>query len=156
MSTHADCLIEIGMEELPPLAMQPLSVALEAGLRERLSAARLGFGDIESFAAPRRLAVLVRDLERQQPDETELLRGPPVRVAFDDSGEPTRAAEAFAAKAGVTVADLDRQSTDKGEWLVFEAHRDGEPASALLGDMVAESLDALPIPRRMRWGDGDA
>ncbi|MEO0951464.1 MAG: glycine--tRNA ligase subunit beta, partial [Pseudomonadota bacterium] len=100
MSTHADCLIEIGMEELPPLAMQPLSAAFETGLRERLGAARLGFGDVESFAAPRRLAVLIRDLERQQPDETELMRGPPVRVAFDEDGKPTRAAEAFASKAG--------------------------------------------------------
>ncbi len=156
MNTHADCLIEIGMEELPPLAMQPLSAAFEAGMRKRLGAARLGFGDIESFAAPRRLAVLIRDLERQQADETELMRGPPVRVAFDDDGKPTRAAEAFASKAGVAVAELERQSTDKGEWLVFEAQRNGEPASALLGDMVAESLDALPIPRRMRWGDSDA
>lgn len=156
MATHADCLIEIGMEELPPLAMPRLSEALEAGLRERLAQAHLSHGDVVSFAAPRRLAVLVHELSLRQPDETELMRGPPVSVAFDDEGRPTRAAEAFATKAGVDVAALSRQKTDKGEWLVHEAHREGRPTAELLGDLVAATLDALPIPRRMRWGASEA
>lgn len=155
MTQTADCLIEIGMEELPPLAMLPLSTAFEAALRERLATSRLAHGDIESFAAPRRLAVLIHDLATGQPDETELMRGPPVRIAFDDDGKPTRAAEAFASKAGVSVDALSRQETDKGEWLVHEAHREGQPTASLLGDLVAACLDGLPIPRRMRWGDSD-
>lgn len=154
MTTREDCLIEIGMEELPPLAMPRLAAAFEREARSRLAEARLGHEAIEVFAAPRRLALLVRELETRQADETEVLRGPPVRVAFDDEGAPTRAAEAFAAKAGVAVDALGREKTDKGEWLVHEAQREGQPTAALLPDIVSGALDALPIPRRMRWGDG--
>ena len=87
----------------------------------------------------------------QQDREVEQ-KGPPVRIAFDDDGNATAAAEAFAKKCGVGIADLERQQTAKGEWLCYRSHVAGKTAAELLPGCIEEALAALPIPRRMRWG----
>jgi len=155
MTATADFLVEIGTEELPPKALGQLERAFAAGIRKRLDASGLGYGESASFASPRRLAVLVESLDCAQPVRKIEKRGPPTRIAFDTDGEPTRAATAFAGGFGKTVADLDRVETEKGEWLVFRGEEPGKPAADLLPDIVAASLADLPIPKRMRWGSSD-
>lgn len=155
-SATADFLVEIGTEELPPKELRRLEAAFADATLGGLRDAGLGHGVTESFAAPRRLALLVRDLDRQQTDREVEKRGPPVTVAFDDAGQPTRAAQAFADGCGVAVAELERQSTPKGEWLYFRGTKAGHPAAELLPDIVDGALASLPIPKRMRWGAGDA
>jgi glycyl-tRNA synthetase beta chain len=83
-------------------------------------------------------------------------RGPPVNAAFDGEGLPTRAAQAFAASNKVTVEDLQRREEGKGTFLYYVGVRAGAPATELLPMLVQNALDALPIPRRMRWGAGEA
>jgi len=155
-SERRDLLVEIGTEELPPTALRGLMDAFAAGLAGALDGAGLDHGAVHPYASPRRLAVRVEGVPLRQPDEEVEMRGPPVTVAFDDGGNPTRAAEAFAGKCGVTVAELARESTPKGEWLVHRSVREGRPAAELIPELVQAALDALPVPRRMRWGAGDA
>jgi glycyl-tRNA synthetase beta chain len=155
-SPCADFLVEIGTEELPPKALRRLENAFAEATLDGLTEASLGHGVTESFAAPRRLAVLVRDLELQQAERTIDKRGPPVRIAFDADGKPTKAAEAFAAGCGVTVADLGRERTPKGEWLSFRGVEPGQRSEQLLPGIVERALHLLPIPKRMRWGSGEA
>jgi glycyl-tRNA synthetase beta chain len=156
MTTARDFLAEIGTEELPPKALGKLMRAFADGVTTGLDQARLGHGKIDAYASPRRLAVIVRNLSTGQEDREVVQKGPPVKIAFDDQGEPTKAAQAFASKCGVAVADLGRNKTDAGEWLSFNATEKGQPAADLLPGIVSSALDALPIPRRMRWGAHDA
>lgn len=151
-----DFLVEIGTEELPPRALLPLAEALRDGLAAALDEADLAHGDVQAFATPRRLAVRVEALARAQPDREVEKRGPPVRIAFDADGRPTRAAEAFATSSGVPVEALARVDTDRGSWLVHRASVQGAPAAALLPGLVEQVLEGLPIPKRMRWGAGEA
>ncbi len=152
-----DFLFELGTEELPPRALPALERALREGIGTRLARAALGHGAIESFATPRRLAVLVRRLVAQQPDQEIRRRGPPLRAAYDSAGEPTRAAQAFAASCGVAVAELGRERDDKEvEYLWYGGRRTGADTPTLLPGIVAEALEALPIPKRMRWGTSEA
>jgi glycyl-tRNA synthetase beta chain len=155
-TTPQDLLVEIGTEELPPTALRGLSDALHQGLIARLDEHRLSHGDSEAFCAPRRLAVLIHDLSRRQPDQETMRRGPAVTAAFDADGNPTKAALGFARSCGVEVADLDREETPKGAWLAFRKVEQGRDAAALLPSLVEQALGALPIPKRMRWGSGDA
>jgi glycyl-tRNA synthetase beta chain len=156
VSKTRDFLVEIGTEELPPKALRPLMEAFGASLAAGLDAARLARGDVHAYASPRRLAVLVRKLAAAQDDRSVEQKGPPVRIAFDDDGKPTPAAEAFAKKCGIGVDELERVATEKGEWLVCNTVEKGRRAAELLPEAVARALAALPIPRRMRWGAGDA
>jgi glycyl-tRNA synthetase beta chain len=148
----ADLLVEIGTEELPPKALRELEQAFARGVCDKLAAAGLGGTSVRSFATPRRLALIVADVRTAQPRQQIEKRGPPLKVAFDASGKPTRAAQAFADGCGVAVERLERLETTAGAWLVFRGELAGQPAAELLPAIVAEALTELPVPRRMRWG----
>ena len=156
MSKAHDFLVEIGTEELPPKVLRPLMDAFGENLAAGIDEARLERGDVTTYASPRRLAVHVRKLAGAQEDRPVEQKGPPVRIAFDDDGKPTPAAEAFAKKCGVSVGELERVETDKGEWLVFNTVERGLPLAELMPAIIERALGNLPIPRRMRWGDSDA
>ncbi len=155
MSATANLLVEIGTEELPPKALPALIEAFAAGMAAALERQRLTFTSIEPFGTPRRLALIVNDLPLLQPSLTVERKGPPVKIAFGESGEPLPAAEAFAAKCGVAVEALERVATEKGEWLSHRAEEPGQKTAELLVDVVTAALAALPTPRPMRWGAGD-
>lgn len=155
MSTR-DFLFELGTEELPPLALPELERSLAASIRAGLEAAGLPHGALHAYAAPRRLAVLVHELVDTQPEQRIKRRGPPVNAAFDKQGAPTRAATAFADSCGVALDALGRITEGKGEFLYFEGSKPGASTASLLPGIVQAALDALPIPKRMRWGASDA
>lgn len=148
MMSQKDFLVELGTEELPPKALKTLSESFRDGIVNGLKAAGLAHGEVKVFAAPRRLAVVVGALATQQPDRTIAVDGPPVKAAFDASGNPTPAALGFAKKNGVDIAALDTS----GEKLRFVKEQKGDAATALLPGIVTQSLNDLPIPKRMRWG----
>jgi glycyl-tRNA synthetase beta chain len=145
--TAKDFLVELGTEELPPKALKSLGDAFLAGIEKGLKSAGLGYAAARIYAAPRRLAVLVEQLESQQPDRSVNLDGPPIQAAFDADGNPTAAALGFAKKCGVDLAEVDRS----GAKLKFSRSIPGQPAIGLLPGIVETSLNDLPIPKRMRW-----
>jgi glycyl-tRNA synthetase beta chain len=156
MSGTQDFLVELGTEELPPLALPELEAAFADGIRKGLGDATLPHGEVRSFATPRRLAVLVRELASTQQAQSIKLKGPPVSAAFGKDGAPGPAALKFAEKCGVDVSALTRVTEGKGEFLYFEGSKPGQKTASLLAGIVQRSLDALPIPKRMRWGSSDA
>jgi len=152
-----DLLVELGTEELPPQALHTLELAFAEGLRTRLGQAGLQIAGVESFATPRRLAVHIRRLASRTPDQLIKRRGPPLSASFDAAGAATRAATAFAHSCGVALDALSRERDLKGnEYLYFEGVKGGAATTALLPGLVQQSLDALPVPKRMRWGAGEA
>ena len=151
-----DLLIELGTEELPPKALKKLSDAFTQGIVDGLKQAGFEIGDVQSYAAPRRLAVLIKDVPDSQPDRDVERKGPNLKAAYDADGNPTKAVEGFARSCGVAVDELGQEETDKGTWLVFKANEKGKPLSELLQNIIEQSLNKLPIPKRMRWGDSDA
>ncbi|EST17542.1 glycine--tRNA ligase, beta subunit [Pseudomonas putida S610] len=142
-----DFLVELGTEELPPKALATLGDAFLAGIEKGLQAAGLNYTGKSVYAAPRRLAVLIRELDVQQPDRSINIDGPPLQAAFNAEGEPTQAALGFAKKCGVELADIDRS----GPKLRFSQHIPGKATAGLLPTIVEDSLNDLPIPKRMRW-----
>jgi len=155
MSTR-DLLVELGTEELPPKSLLALADAFCAGIVAGLDAHGIAHGAATRYAAPRRLAVRVRRVAEQQPDQELKRKGPPVSAAFAADGTPTRAALAFADSCGVAVGDLARIQEPKGEFLFHTGVKRGAPTTSLVPDVIRTSLDALPIAKRMRWGSGSA
>ena len=143
-----DFLVELGTEELPPKALNTLAEAFLAGIEKGLQAAGLNFSAKKVYAAPRRLAVLLTQLETQQPDRSINIDGPPRQAAFDAEGNPTQAALGFAKKCGVDLSEIDQS----GPKLRFSQVIVGKPTASLLPTIVEDSLNDLPIPKRMRWG----
>jgi glycyl-tRNA synthetase beta chain len=149
----SDCLIEIGTEELPPRALQSLAQSFARQVERALRDNKLAPASVEVFATPRRLAMLLRDTPLQQAEQLIEKRGPALDAAFDEDGNPSRAALGFAGSCGVDIDQLERRETAKGSWLYFCASQPGGSLRDLLPQLVTDALTSLPIPRRMRWGD---
>ncbi len=155
MSETKDLLIEIGTEELPPKALKKLSDAFTSGVVAGLKDASLEASEVISYAAPRRLAILLKGVPVQQADQSVERKGPAKAAAFDGEGNPTKAVEGFARSCGVSAFDLEEIETPKGIWLVFRQDVAGKDTAELVPEIVSKSLAKLPIPKRMRWGSSD-
>lgn len=151
--TQADLLVELGTEELPPNSLMALANAFTDEVVAQLAAAELSHGDIKTYATPRRLAFLIKNVQAKQEDKTLERRGPALKAAFDNDGNPTKAATGFAQSLGLNVEDLEQQETDKGTWLVAKVHQEGKTIHQLLPEFLQQAVNRLPIPKRMRWGD---
>jgi len=149
-----DLLFELGTEELPPKALMSLSAALADGMQKGLRENKLGFDEVQSFAAPRRLAVIIKDIDIRSPDNEVVSWGPPVKVAFDTEGDATKAAQAFARKNGLELTDLSNnvESDGKQDKLCVRRFESGKATTSLLGEIISQALSSLPIPKRMKWG----
>jgi glycyl-tRNA synthetase beta chain len=145
-------LIEIGTEELPPKSLAKLALAFRDNIDAEFTDNDLSFNRVNWYASPRRLAVIVEDLSEYQADKDVEKRGPAITAAFDQNGEPTKAAQGWARSNGIEVNQAQRLKTDKGEWLLFKAQVKGQAIKQILAAVVEKALKALPIPKPMRWG----
>jgi glycyl-tRNA synthetase beta chain len=155
ISSMADFLLEIGLEEVPARMIAGAEAELgrrvnEMLMRERLLAAG---AKLTTYSTPRRLAVLVGGVLASQADTEEQLTGPSWKVAFKD-GAPTAAAEAFAKKAGVAVAALEKISNAKGEYVGASVKRQGRKTAELLAAELPKEVISLYWVKNMYWRAG--
>jgi glycyl-tRNA synthetase beta chain len=153
MTGKRDLLVEVGTEELPPLALRHLAEAFKTLLCGLLDEHQLEHGASHAYASPRRLAVFIEAVPLHQPDREVIRRGPALRASFDEDGNPTGSAEGFARSCGVTVAELDQLETDKGSWLAWRMQETGKPSAEVIPRLIDTALRTLPAPKRMRWAD---
>lgn len=158
MSQMQSLLIELGTEELPVKALPGLAQALFDGTLDALSKRGIAVerGDAKPLYTPRRLAVLLPGVAAEQPEQRSEVLGPYLNIALGADGQPTKALEGFAAKAGVAWTQLEKTSDAKGERFVHRAVKPGAKTIDLLPEILREAMAAMPIPKPMRWGDRDA
>jgi glycyl-tRNA synthetase beta chain len=153
MSTD-NLLVELGTEELPPKALKSLGIAFRDGIVSGLRQRELDHGKVEWFATPRRLAVLVHELQLQGVEQTVEVLGPPAAQARDDKGYWSAATRGFAKKQGVLPEELQLIDSPKGQRLGCRSTVPGVKTNEILNALITGAIRDLPIPRRMRWGAG--
>jgi glycyl-tRNA synthetase beta chain len=146
----ADFLLEIGCEEIPARMIDAASRELRERVGELLRRERLAAGEVAHFDSPRRLAVLAFGISAAQADVTEQVTGPSVNVAYKD-GQPTPAAQAFAKKSGVDVAQLEKVSTPKGEYVTAKVTRKGRTAAEILAENLPKEISTIYWSKSMYW-----
>ena len=128
--------------------------AASAELRERVGALltreRLTANEITSFDTPRRLAVIATGIADAQADLTEQVMGPSINIAYKD-GQPTPAAHAFAKKSGIDVAQLEKVTTPKGEYISAKVTKKGRSAAEILGEHLPKEVANIYWPKNMYW-----
>jgi len=153
----SDFLLEIGLEEIPARMIAGAEAELGKRVQELLTRERL-LDDganvmhqrVKTYSTPRRLAVLVEGVRAAQADVEEKLTGPSWSVAFKD-GSATKAAEAFAKKAGVDVAALEKVTTAKGEYVGATVKRAGKAAPEILGAELPKEALGIYWAKNMYW-----
>ena len=155
---HPTLLIELLTEELPPKSLrllgQTFADEIFNGLVHRQLKQRV-FTGWRVFSTPRRLGVLIPDVSAKADDREIQVAGPSVKVGLDAQGQPTPALIGFARKNGVAVDALKQQDTAKGRGFVACVNTAGSTLDAVLADIVKDAIKKLPIPKMMRWSDGD-
>jgi glycyl-tRNA synthetase beta chain len=150
-------LVEIGCEEIPARFLAAARKDFGNAVVNGLGQARLlpeGPGDaplFETYATPRRLVALVPRVLENQTDLVEEVLGPPVKAALDAQGKPTKAAESFAGKNGVSVKDLTQVTTPKGEYMALKRTSKGLPSGQVLSEILPTTVLSLGFPKSMYW-----
>ena len=143
-----DLLLEVLSEEIPARMQEDGSGALKKQVLRRLEEARLQFDaeHVQSFATPRRLALLVRGLPAMQPDITVERKGPRVDA-------PQKAIAGFLKSTGLTLDDCEQRETPKGPVWFAVTQEKGRPHRDLLADLLPQALAAVSWPKSMRWDE---
>lgn len=151
--SQAPFLLEIGAEELPPSDLTSALSQLESAVPALLDEHRLSHGEIKIMGTPRRLVVMVEDLAARQPDLVQEVKGPPAERAFDENGQPTRAAEGFARSKGIDVKDLEVKEIDGGAYVVAIVEQQGLPAREILSQALPNLIASIRFNKSMRWNE---
>ena len=151
----ADFLLEIGLEEIPARMIAGAEAELGKRVQELLTRERLleDSAQVKTYSTPRRLAVLVGGVRAAQADVEEKLTGPSWSVAFKD-GSATKAAEAFAKKAGLDVSALEKVATAKGEYVGATVKRTGKAATEILAAELPKEVLGIYWAKNMYWRSG--
>ena len=148
---YSELLLEIGTEEIPAAFMPGIldnicRLAAEACREARIDAQRF-----ESCGTPRRIVLIGHGLAERQQDLVERRMGPALRIAYDETGAPTKAAQGFARGQGLAVDQLQTVETDKGAYVCAEVRQEGRPTAELLPTLLPGLITQLPVPKSMRW-----
>lgn len=150
-----DLLLEIGCEELPPKQQHALPELIKNNLTKALSEAELDHGKVFTYATPRRIAILINDIETIQPSREIERQGPSYESAYDKSGTPTLACLGFARSCGISADQLEVQDTPKGKRVYCRVKQEGKATAELLPELISNTLKKLPLSKPMRWGNND-
>ena len=153
LSHAAELLLEIGVEELPYQFIAPALSSLEDHAGRLFQEARLSYGSIKAYGTPRRLALVVQALAIHQTAVTKETMGPSKSVAFDQAGQPTKAAIGFATGQGVPVDSLQVRQTPKGEYLFAVKQDAGRTTKAVLLNLLPQLISKLSFPKAMKWNE---
>ncbi|MCD4753872.1 MAG: glycine--tRNA ligase subunit alpha, partial [Anaerolineaceae bacterium] len=147
----ADFVFEIGTEELPVLDLKSALQQVEKKAKTLLSNLRLKYDALEIMGTPRRIVVSIKELAGHQPDQTTLVKGPPAKIAFDQDGNPTKAAIGFARGKKIPVESLEVKEIDGGQYAAATINETGQPACEVLPDAFNQLIDSIRFNKSMRW-----
>lgn len=148
-----DLLLEIGTEEIPAKFMAPALAQLKSLAERALAEERIAAAAVVTYGTPRRLALYIKDLAERQGDLVEEVKGPAKKVAFDEAGQPTKAAQGFARGQGVPVEELVVKDTGAGEYVFATRRATGGATAEVLPRLLPGLITGLNFPKPMRWAD---
>ncbi len=147
-----DLLLEIGLEEMPSAFMAKALENLKDLAEQKLTDKRINYASVHTLGTPRRLVLHVQGLEENQPDATIENRGPKKASAFDQDGQPTKAALGFARGQGLEVKDLEIREVDGVEYIFAIKKEVGAKTVTILPETLLDIIHSLSFPKSMRWG----
>jgi len=148
-----ELLLEIGTEEIPAGFIPQALIDLESLAKKELEASRIDYNGIKTLGTPRRLVLVIESVSEKQRDEETKKIGPSKQSAFDEKGNPTKAAIGFAKSQSVPVESLTMIQTEKGEYVCAVKKESGKPTSELLSSILPKWIFSIPFQKSMRWAD---
>ncbi|MEX2414695.1 MAG: glycine--tRNA ligase subunit beta [Paenibacillaceae bacterium] len=145
-------LLEIGMEEVPARFIRGAAEQLGQKLTKWLTDSRISFSTVQLYATPRRMAVMISNMNEQQTDLDEEVKGPSLRIAQDEQGQWTKAAVGFMKGQGVTEHDVYVKEVADVQYMYARKSSKGAPTIQLLSKHLQDLIQSMAFPKNMRWG----
>lgn len=142
---------EIGTEEIPAGYLPQAIEQVERIVNEGLRAYRIAFGQCTVYATPRRIAILIHDMASSQSEDFEELKGPSVKAAYDDKGNPTKALTGFLEGNKIKLEDTYIQKTAKGDYIYAKRRVEAQHTEKIIPVIIEKIINELNFPKRMRW-----
>lgn len=150
-----DLLFEIGLEEVPARFLRAAMDQLKDKMVQWLEQSRLSHSDVQAYATPRRLAVLIKDVAEKQDDVEEEVKGPSRKIAQDENGNWSKAALGFARGQGVEPEQFTFKELNGVEYIYVTKSSTGVETSSILAEGLLGILSSMTFPKNMRWGSYD-
>ena len=146
-----ELFLEIGTEEIPAAFLPKAIADMEEMIQKEFAANRIRHGPVKALATPRRLALCVARVAERQEDQLVEKLGPAKKVAYDEQGNPTKAALGFARGQGIDISEVEIIATDKGEYIGARKKLAGEETAKLLPAILPKFILSIPFKKSMRW-----
>lgn len=146
-----DYLLEIGVEELPSTYINNAIKQLKSDFEKLLKDNGLKFEELVTYSTPRRLTVIVKDLVDSQEDSTELVKGPSAKIAYDESGIPTKALQGFMKSQGLEESDVEI----KDDYVYGQKTIKARPLEEIFKESIPNLIKGINFPKNMKWGGKD-
>ena len=148
-------LLEIGVEELPPLAVGETLTQLKVEGEKLFAASYIDYERISSFGSSRRLVFWAEGVARNQRERTLKEMGPPRSVVLTQSGQLTPEGRAYLKAKGAKGEDLGIEKLTKGDYVYLKRKIKGKKTKKMLPHLLVQLIKSLSFPKSMRWGQGD-
>ncbi len=148
-----ELLFEIGTEEIPAGFITDALDSISSIFKKLKEEYRINTGDVRTLGTPRRLTLVALDVADHQKSQSIEKIGPPVAVAIDPDGKPNQKAIGFAKGCGLSVEDLKKVKTEKGEYLLAVITEPERPTKELLPEILERLISQIGFKKSMRWMD---
>ncbi|MFH0975343.1 MAG: glycine--tRNA ligase subunit beta [Spirochaetota bacterium] len=153
MLNHANFLCEIGTEEIPAGYIPPIIKDLTNIFKQKLDENRIRFNELEVYATPRRLAILASEVADSQSEEEIEIKGPSLKAAYDEKGQPTKALSGFINGNKIQKENIFSKKTDKGEYVFARKKMDSSKSEEIIPSIIEFVIKNIGTPKKMRWSD---
>ena len=143
---------EIGTEELPAFDLHNVTTKLGGLAASALDDAKIPHGEVAVYTTPRRLIVVIAEVPEATEAAVEVFRGPAAKIAFDENGEPTKAAIGFARGKGVAPESLERRDENGVEYVYAVKETPSVDVANLLPELLGNLITSIQWPKSQRWG----
>lgn len=147
-----DVLIEIGLEELPARFIDDAEAQVLDKTIKWLDEQRISYSSAVSFSTPRRLAVLIEEVAESQVSIEEEAKGPALKIAKDDEGNWTKAAEGFTRGQGKTTDDIYVKEVKGTSYIYVKKFIEGKAVQSLLPEFK-DIIESITFGKNMRWAN---
>ncbi len=145
-------LLEIGVEELPARFIEDALEQLKNNTKEILEEQRIVFENIETYATPRRLVLIIKGLAEKQETVYEKVKGPAKRIAYDEEGNPTKALQGFMRGQGVDIEQISLQDYNGETYVYANVKKEGKSTEDVLSENMSNIIKSVVFPKSMKWG----
>lgn len=144
-------LLEIGVEEIPSDYVKNTKNQLKEKFEKLITDNKLTCDEIVVESTPRRFAIFLENINADTEEKTISVKGPSVKIAYDEGGEPKKPLLGFLKGQGAEISDVVIREFKGEDYIYVEKKEKAKSVAEVLEENVYDLVKSISFPRSMRW-----